>query len=100
MAIPFGIQRMQSYVPLLQLLWLKYHMQELHTLMASKKPSREIHAICCLALSPGPSPRGEAWYTCLPMREIFRYIFHKKLCALPCWYAEDYTNQETEFSTV
>jgi len=28
------------------------------------------------------------------MREIFRYIFRKKLRALPCPYAEDYTNQE------
>ena len=31
---------------------------------------------------------------CLHMREIFHYIFRKKLCALPCPYAEDYTNQE------
>ena len=31
---------------------------------------------------------------CLCMREIFRYIFRKKLRALPCPYAEDYTNQE------
>ena len=28
------------------------------------------------------------------MREIFRYIFRKMLRALPCPYAEDYTNQK------
>ena len=30
---------------------------------------------------------------CLIMHEIFRYIFHKMLHALPCLYAEDYTDQ-------
>ena len=33
--------------------------------------------------------RGEAWYTLLAHAH---YIFHKKLCALPCLYAEDYTS--------
>ena len=31
---------------------------------------------------------------CLCMHKIFRYIFCKKLRALSCLYAEDYTNQE------
>ena len=56
-----------------------------------------IEAQCIIASSPGPFPplpRGEAWYTPLRMREIFRYIFRKKLRALPCPYAVDYTNQE------
>ena len=48
-----------------------------------------------LALFPGPSPlkRGLVHTVCA-CGEIFRYIFHKKLCALFCPYAEDYTNQE------
>ena len=45
-----------------------------------------------LASSPGPSPQGEAWYTLFAHAR--NSIFHKKLCALPCSYAEDYTNQE------
>ena len=48
-----------------------------------------------LASSPGPSPPEERPGThCLRMREIFCYIFREKLRALPCPYAEDYTNQE------
>ena len=42
--------------------------------------------------SPVPAPpQREAWYT---LCKIFRYIFRKKLRALPCPYAEDYTSQE------
>ena len=48
-----------------------------------------------LASSPGPSPPKERPGTdCLRMREIFCYIFCKKLHALPCPYMEDNTNQE------
>ena len=41
-----------------------------------------------------PPPEERPGTHCLRMREIFGYIFRKKLHALPCPYAEDYTNQE------
>ena len=48
-----------------------------------------------LSLVPRPLPPEERPGThCLHMHEIFCFIFRKKLCALPCPYAEDYTNQE------
>ena len=44
-----------------------------------------------LVLFPQASPpRGQAWYTCV----TFRCIFRKKLHALPCPCAEDCANQE------
>ena len=48
---------------------------------------------------PPPPPTEERPGThCLRMRKIFRYIFRKKLHALPCPYAVDYTNQEYRVS--
>ena len=47
------------------------------------------------SLMPRPLPHEEKPGTdCLHMRKIFRYIFRKKLCGLPCLYVEEYTNQE------
>ena len=47
------------------------------------------------SLVPRPLPPEERPGThCLCMREIFCYIFRKKLCVRPCPYAENYTNQE------
>ena len=44
---------------------------------------------------PLPPPPAERPGThCLYMLKIFQYIFRKKLCGLPCPYAEHYTNQE------
>ena len=43
---------------------------------------------------PLPPPEERPGTHCLRMREIFRYIFLKKLHAFSCLYAEDYTNQE------
>ena len=45
--------------------------------------------------SPGPSPPGEAWYTLLAHAQN---IFRKKLCALPCPYAEDYTTDIYDYT--
>ena len=47
-----------------------------------------------VSLVPKPLPEERPCTHCLRMCEIFCYIFHKKLRALPCLYAEDYTNQE------
>ena len=68
------------------------------SILIIKTPNLEneisVHVLA-IESSPGPSPRGEAWNTPFThMREIFRYIFHKKFRALPCPYAEDYTNKE------
>ena len=43
------------------------------------------------ALSPA---QGEAWYTLFMHARNIQLYFRKKLHALPCPYAEDYTNQE------
>ena len=44
--------------------------------------------------SQAPPPRGEAWYTLFAHVRNIPLFFRKKLRALPCPYAEDYTNQE------
>ena len=46
------------------------------------------------SLTPSLTPKERPGTHCLHMHEIFHYIFRKKLHALPCLYAEDYTNQE------
>ena len=51
----------------------------------------EFDSIVSLASSPGPFPPSRGLYT---LFEHVQNIFHKNLCALPCPYAEDYTNQE------
>ena len=47
-----------------------------------------------LASSPGPSPQKRSLVHTFYVCKVFRYIFCKKLCALPCPNGEDYTNQE------
>ena len=49
--------------------------------------------LCAHSLVPRSPPEDRPGTHCLRMHEIFLYIFHKKLRALPCPYAEDYTNQ-------
>ena len=71
---------------------IPYFMIISHRCSAVDKETSE--TMCALALFPGLSARGGPGTHCLCMLKIFRYIFRKKLCALPCSYAEPTKNTE------
>ena len=77
------------WLVVIALLWL------VHPVLWPVHPVLWLAIIALLCLVPRSLlPEERPGTHCLRMRKIFHYLFRKKLCALPCPYVEDYTNQE------
>ena len=88
------------WLVVIALLWLVHPvLWPVHPVLWPVHPVLWLAIIVLLSLVPRPLPPEKRPGThCLRMRKIFRYLFRKKLRALPCPYAEDYLTKNTELS--